>query len=301
MKVLIFDIGGTALKYTVMSNGKMEFEPKYISTRDKDKDFVIKEIKRIYGEFENDIAGIAVSTPGAILENGYVNGLTAIPGWTYFSLADEFKSIGITKPWTAINDGNAALYAEYAANKSFKNVANLAIGTGMGGGIIVNGQLIIGKDGFGAEMGYLMSAPFAHDKDDIRSFVCGSETSGFLSLENKYEEATGTRLSGKEIFEKYDEGNDEVANKLVTNFYGGISNIIWTLVFTLNLDIVYISGGITNRKEAINEIKDSFLSLLDKKNFPIKDVVEIKEAKYKQEAGIIGAYEYFIDSTKGNK
>lgn len=301
MKVLTLDIGGTALKYTIMIDGKMEFEPKYISTRDKDKDFVIEEIKKLHDEFENEIEGIAISTPGAVLENGYVNGLTAIPGWTYFSLSDEFKTAGINKPWTAINDGNAALYAEYSANKDFKNVANLAIGTGMGGGIIVNGKLIIGKDGFGAEMGYLMSAPFAHDKDDIRSFVCGSETSGFLSLENKYEEATGTRLSGKDIFAKYDEGNDETANTLVKNFYGGISNIVWTLVFTLNLDIVYISGGITNRKEAIGEINESWQSLLENKNFPVKDVVQIKEAKYKQEAGIIGAYEYFRDSAKGTK
>lgn len=293
MKILSLDIGGTAIKYGIFQNGKMITDLMTAATKGGDKESTMLIIDDILKKHGKEVDGLAISTPGSVTAEGYLNGVTAIKGWDHFYVKEEIEKLGFDKHISVINDGNAATVAEFDAKSNEKNIATIAIGSGMGAGIVIDGKIVVGKDGFGGEIGYTSSLPFMWDKDNPMSFESGSGASGFYMLMQRYEEETGESKTGKEIFDLYD-AKDTVAIKLINNFYMGIAIIIWNLVFTLNLDAVYIAGGLSQRKQSINEINETFDKLLNFRNVKEKNIIAIKKAKYAHESGLIGAYKHHI-------
>ena len=289
--ILTIDIGGTFIKYAFFKDGNMLSELMMVETDSASKKNTLDMIISIYKEKENEIEGLAISTPGSVTEDGYLNGYTAIKGWDNFNIVEELKGIGIKKPITVINDGNAAVLAEFKPEEGDRNVAAIAIGSGMGAGIIVNGELVVGKDGFGGELGYMSSIPVKWG-ETLMSFESGSGSSGFHSMQRKFKDLTGKELSGKEIFDLFDK-KDKDAKKLIDEFYFGIAITLWNLTFSLNLEKIYISGGLTKREKAIDEIRRYFQELLDFRGIKVKNIVKIEKAKNGYKSGLVGAYKKF--------
>ncbi len=162
------DIGGTKISYAVIdNNGEIKNEVKKISTP-KTKDEIYNALKNIIAEFEDNIDFVAIATAGAVNnENTGVIGSTA-------NLPSGYKDIDFSTLSKKIvfieNDANCAAWAEYkiGASKGMKNSVMLTLGTGVGGGIIVNGKLLKGKSGAAGEMHFIMS------RKNERHCTCGS-------------------------------------------------------------------------------------------------------------------------------
>ncbi|MCG3418271.1 ROK family protein [Oceanobacillus jordanicus] len=139
-KYIAFDIGGTFLKYAVVGADSTILEHTKVKTP-KTLDGLLKVI-HTFAALHKDVQGIAVSLPGAVSNEGIVYGSSAIP-FIHGPNIKQLIASGTSLPVYIENDANCAGYAEVwaGAAKGKKDVLVMAIGTGVGGAIIKNGEV----------------------------------------------------------------------------------------------------------------------------------------------------------------
>ena len=167
-KALAFDIGGTKIYSSIIDEtGKIVSEIDKFHTP-KSIQGILDILKGQIAKFENEVDVIAISTAGAVNnENTSVNGSTGNLVSGYASI--NFQELSKKRVFLE-NDANAAAWAEYkiGASKNTKVSVMLTLGTGVGGGIIINNQLLKGKSGAAGEMHFKMYP------DKRRKCTCGS-------------------------------------------------------------------------------------------------------------------------------
>lgn len=241
-RALGIDIGGTKISYALINNrGEIKSEVKKIETP-KSAMKIMLTLKTIICEFEKEIEFIAIATAGAVnKENSAVIGSTA-------NLPDGYKDIDFQalsdKKVFIENDANCAAWAEYriGASYGYKNSIMLTLGTGVGGGIIIDGKLLKGKSGAAGEMHFMMS------RKKERSCTCGA-----YDCFEAYASGNGLRLTGAEIFEDssittYDiieraKNNDEKALLALKTWQNDIALGIIGLNNIFDTDCFVLSGS----------------------------------------------------------
>ena len=167
-KALAFDIGGTKIYSSIIDEtGKIVSEIDKFHTP-KSIQGILDILKGQIAKFENEVDVIAISTAGAVNnENTAVNGSTGNLVSGYSSI--NFQELSKKRVFLE-NDANAAAWAEYkiGASKDTKVSVMLTLGTGVGGGIIINNRLLKGKSGAAGEMHFKMYP------DKRRKCTCGS-------------------------------------------------------------------------------------------------------------------------------
>ena len=167
-KALAFDIGGTKIYSTVIDEtGKIVSEIDKFSTP-KSLDEIKTLIKTQIAKYESQVDVIAIATAGAVNnENTKVLGSTGNLVEGYYTI--DFQSLSNKKVFVE-NDANSAAWAEYkiGASKGSSVSVMLTLGTGVGGGIIINDKLLKGKSGAAGEMHFKMYS------DKRRKCTCGS-------------------------------------------------------------------------------------------------------------------------------
>ena len=167
-KALAFDIGGTKIYSTVVDEtGKVVAEIDKFSTP-KTLDEIKSLLKTQIAKYENEVDVVAIATAGAVNnENTRVLGSTGNLVEGYYTI--DFQALSNKKVFVE-NDANAAAWAEYkiGASKGSSVSVMLTLGTGVGGGIIINDKLLKGKSGAAGEMHFKMYS------DKRRKCTCGS-------------------------------------------------------------------------------------------------------------------------------
>ena len=158
------DVGGTTVKLAFLDeNGTMR-DKWEIPTRTEDKGKnILPDIAasvKEYIEKENltneQIIGIGIGVPGPVNDAGVVNHCINL-GWGVFNIADELTSL-TGFPVKAGNDANVAALGEFwkGGGMGCNNVVFITLGTGVGGGIVIEGNLLHGAHGSGAELGHMV-------------------------------------------------------------------------------------------------------------------------------------------------
>ncbi len=183
------DIGGTAVKTGLFSaEGELLKKWDFVTKRTGDgkdilKDtahFVLKQTRELKLNRE-ELAGIGVGVPGPVRENGEVLELPNL-GLGHFNIEEELT--GLTGlPVKAGNDANVAALGELwqGSGQGYKNMVLVTLGTGVGGGIILNGTVLAGSNGAAGEIGHIL----VREDESIR---CGCGKAGCLE---QYASATG--------------------------------------------------------------------------------------------------------------
>lgn len=284
---ICIDIGGTAIKYGVVQSGEI---PKIIrtdscktpenGTKILQKVFdIIEALKRNCGQTEAvciSSAGIVNSEEGCILEAND----DLIPGYTGTKIADRVKEkFGI--PCFVENDVNCAAMAEYYAGaaKGYHSMLMLTIGTGIGGAFIAGGKLLKGHTYSACEVGYMNM--------EEGTFEEIAATSALVARTAKRLHKTADEISGKWIFEQAQDGNEvciEEIDRMCDILAKGISNIC----YVLNPEIVLLGGGISAQTDWL---KPRIEMGMEKYLIPvIRKKTKLDFAKFKNQAGMIGAY-----------
>lgn len=284
---ICIDIGGTAIKYGVVQSGEI---PEIIQTdscktpengtKILRKVFdIIEGLKRNCGQTEAvciSSAGIVNSEEGCILEAND----DLIPGYTGTKIADRVKEkFGI--PCFVENDVNCAAMAEYYAGaaKGYHSMLMLTIGTGIGGAFIVGGKLLKGHTYSACEVGYMNM--------EEGTFEEIAATSALVARTAKRLHKTADAISGKWIFEQAQDGNEvciEEIDRMCDILAKGISNIC----YVLNPEIVLLGGGISAQTDWL---KPRIEMGMEKYLIPvIRKKTKLDFAKFKNQAGMIGAY-----------
>src|SRR5215203_6096293 len=265
------DLGGTGTKFGIVDrNGNILFSGEISTRGHKDVEAFIDELhKALYPLIEKAggtgrIKGNGLGAPNGNFYSGTIEYAPNLPWKGIIPLAkmteDKFKL-----PVILTNDANAAAVGEmmYGAAKGMKDFIMITLGTGVGSGIVANGQLILGHDGFAGELGHTIVIP------DGRIHG-GTGKKG--SLES-YASATGLRLTAIEFLEKnkkqsrlrklpadlldskavYDAAieGDELA-KEIFNYTGKILGIsLANAIMTTSPEAIILFGGLTKAGDFI--------------------------------------------------
>ena len=247
----------------------------------------------------NDVAGVGLGVPGPVANGRIVKFWANFPWPVNVDLAAEFeKHLGV--PVKVDNDVNVITLGEMwkGGGRGYKNVLGLAIGTGIGGGVVVNGKLVSGKNGAGGEVGHIKV------ERDGKLCGCGQEgcweayaSATGLVREAKsrltvnknnllYERTKDREVEAKDIFDAARDG-DEFSLNLVDYEAEFIALGIGNLLNVLDTDVVVVGGGIALAGDIlfdkINEKlrKYAMLSTLEG--------LKIVPAELGNDAGIYGA------------
>jgi len=299
MYYICIDIGGTSIKYGVLSEKGEIFIDGTVSAKVTEKEnFILSDVKKlvrnILDEYRNyEIKGICVSTAGVVNpEKGEIAyaGPT-IPKYTGTKIKEELeKEFSIS--CEVENDVNCAGLGEYwkGAGKGSKSMVCLTIGTGIGGSVILDGKLLNGIGYTAGEIGYM---------DVNGSYIQNIASSKYLvekvQKEKVEKEGITDAITGVDIFELAKKG-DEICiagiNEIISNLAVGVRNII----YLLNPEVIVIGGGITAQKEYLEEkirkeVNDGMISDMFRKT-------RIELAQQGNQAGLLGALYNFLNKNK---
>ena len=293
VKLGIFDVDGVLLKKWEIPTRKEE-QGKYVLD---DIAASIRETLKDENISMEDVVGVGIDVPGPVKKNGYVEVCVNL-GWRDIYPAKELSARLDGIPAECGNDANAAALGEMwkGGGKGHKNVIMITLGTGVGGGIIVDGKCLVGAHGAGGEIGHLCV-------NYQETETCGCGKKGCLE---QYASATGiTRLanmrlakdekpstlrnvaemSAKEVFDAVKAG-DEVAIEIATEFGKYLGHALANLAAACDPAVIVIGGGVSKAGEVLLDyIKGPFKEMAF---FADKDT-EFALAELANDAGICGA------------
>lgn len=245
---------------------------------------------------QDDLVGIGVGAPGAVDRNGMLVGGAVNLGWKPFHIPKALSAY-IDVPVKAVNDANAAAFGEMwqGGGKGCANMVAVTLGTGVGGGIIVNGNILTGASGGGGEIGHI------HINDE-ETESCGCKKKGCLE---QYASATGIvrlakrrlekddtpsilredTISAKTVFDAVKTG-DRVATEIAEQFGEYLGKGLANVANIVNPEIFVIGGGVSKAGEILFQFVEP---VFQKYVFPACRNAEFALAKLGNDAGIYGA------------
>lgn len=307
MYAIGIDIGGMSIKAGLVKDGKIISSNRKVTapTAEQSLDNLVLQIKELLTENslnEKDIAGIGIGCPGLISsEEGIVDHNSNMK-WENFHLVDLLKKSFDVKIKLS-NDANVAALGEtiYGSASNYKNAIMLTLGTGVGGGIIIENKIYEGGFSKGAELGHMVIV-----KDGEK---CGCGRRGCLEA---YASATGLirmtkaamqndrassmwdfvggdieKVGGRTAFECAKQ-NDKSATKVVNDFVSFLAEGIMNLANVFRPEVFIIGGGVSAQgKYLTDKLKD----YCEKFNYGYTNApkFEIIPAALGNDAGIIGA------------
>lgn len=287
---IVFDIGGTSIKYSIMNKEGVFIESSSINTPIQGNSKTQEELVNIINTYKKkyDLKGVALSVPGGIDDDGYIHFMGQVKDLEDIYLNEYIKEhTGLDSAYD--NDVNCVAMAEkYMGNAvNNKNFVCITIGTGIGGGVFINDKLYRGYRGMAGEFGMNI---LEHRKEELSNinFRTFSRLSSTYNLIDRVNKLKGTNYDGIKVFEELEKGDLEIKNE-VENFYFSLAVGIYNIVYSFAPEKILIGGGISYRDDLIEKIKEN-LSLLNK---DVLDMVEIDVCKFRNESGKIGAlYKY---------
>lgn len=274
MKDICFgvDVGGTTVKIGLFHiDGKLldSFE---IPTRKEEKGkYVISDIaKALEKELEDKdiskdcVAGVGIGVPGPVLDDGTVNICVNI-GWGVINVADELGSL-IHLPVKVGNDATVAALGEIwqGGGKGYDSLALFTLGTGVGGGIIINGKPVNGSHGAGGEVGHIPVV-----MDETETCTCGKKgcleqaasATGIVRQAKKILEQSQKpsalrkydKLTAKDIFDEAKAG-DELAQEAVEILGRYLGIAMAHVAGVVDPEVFVIGGGVSKAGQYLIDV-----------------------------------------------
>ncbi|WP_394913819.1 ROK family glucokinase [uncultured Robinsoniella sp.] len=244
---------------------------------------------------KEEIAGVGIGVPGPVNEEGDI--LCAVNlHWGYVKLVEEMEKL-IGLPVKAGNDANVAALGEMwkGGGAGYHNVVMVTLGTGVGGGIIINGQIVTGSHGAGGEIGHV------HVEDSMEEACnCGNKgcleqvasATGIVRLANARLAADAEpsvlregEVSAKSVFDAVKAG-DKVAMEIAESFGKYLGSALSVIAGVVDPEVFVIGGGVSKAGDILLEYI--------RKNYRTYAFSACKEAVFAlaelgNDAGIFGA------------
>lgn len=295
------DVGGTTVKIGLFS-GDGKLEEKYEIATDKSDQgaHIIEHIaakldeiiaKESYGIL--DCMGVGIGLPGPV-DRGMILGCVNL-GWGIFSIVEEFSKAFHNVPVYAGNDANIAALGEYVAGagKGMKNMIMVTLGTGVGGGIIIDGRILEGANGGAGEIGHIPVNPQEQDTCGCGKKGCLEQyasATGIVRIAEKLRKENGNTAlpagcTAKQVFDYAKEG-DELAMQAVEELGRYLGLALASCACVLNPEGIVIGGGVSRAGKILLDVTEkNFQTYVFK---PCRNV-KFSLAELGNDAGIYGA------------
>ena len=299
VKIAYFDTNGTMLSKweipTVTTGGGQQILPD-----------IAASIKNYMEENRvecSSIVGIGIGVPGPVDGKGVVNKCVNL-GWGVFNIADTLSEL-TGFPVKAGNDANVAALGEYwkGGGQGCENMVFATLGTGVGGGIVIEGHLLHGAHGAGGEIGHLVL-----NRDETEQCGCGKRgcveqycsATGIVRMAYKHLASTDAfsslrileSISCKDIFDAGKAG-DQVALAILDKYYALLGEFLADLCCVVNPEAVVLGGGVSKAGQVLLDgTKPYFL----KNVFHAASDVRFALASLGNDAGAYGAFKLALDA-----
>lgn len=295
MNYLSIDVGGTFIKYGLIDHSGNFIKKWKLPSTKNIIDFKA-QIKNQIQKLEPQIKGIAMSCPGKI---NSIQGLIETGGsLTYLANFEIKKWINTFTllSFAIINDGKAAVLAEWWIGelKGVENAAAIVLGTGVGGGLILDNQLYQGPHFQAGELSFLIHSI---DENNIPiSFGMRGSAVNFINTSAKMLHLSQNDFEG--VFEAITLGANEPLNTHFNQYCRDIAQLVINLQSTLDLEKVVIGGGISEQDILLQRIIVHYHELRSKVLWLPEtfEIIEIKACAYRNSANLLGAlYQLFLE------
>lgn len=265
------DVGGTTCKIGLFEMSGQIVEKWEIKTNtdnagalilDDVADAVLSKMEE-RGISRDDVRGIGLGVPGAVDEEGVVHKCVNL-GWDVVSVAEDLSAK--TGMYVKVaNDANVAALGEMwqGGGEGCKDMVMVTLGTGVGGGIIINGKIVAGAHGAGGEIGHMVV-----NEDEEDACGCGlhgcleqyASATGIVRMAKK-KMATDTRetmlssfieLTAKDIFDSAKQ-HDEVAKELVDMLCRVLGKALASIAAVVDPEVFVIGGGVSRAGVILTE------------------------------------------------
>ena len=295
MYKLVFDLGGTFIKYALMSDTCEFVEKGKVKTPEYEVNKVLATLKDVIDRYADRINGIAISLPGMMdSDTGFMYTGGSFECFNNVNFFDLMKSI-TNLPVSIENDGKAAALAEvWQGNLSDVNDGIVAIlGTGIGGALIKDKKVHKGKHFSAGEFSFLM----VNDVFDFKSaFAMKCSVPGLVHrVEVQLGMDTGT-LDGIKLFELIEEGN-EVAVSAFEEYTKTLAIQLYNLQMIFDPEKILLGGGVSQQprvQESVQRHLDAFYNSLPM-NPPR---VNLGVCKFFNDSNLIGALYHHLQQYK---
>ncbi|MBR1646462.1 MAG: ROK family protein [Selenomonadaceae bacterium] len=292
-KILTIDVGGTFIKFAVMSGTrtfKITTQDK-IPTPKKNHEEFLNALVGIFNNFD-DVEGIAVSMPGLIdTDKGVCISSGALEFSNGHCVAEELQNI-CSVPVTVENDANCAALAEVKSGSltDVNNAFVLVFGTAVGGAFICNKELYRGSHFCAGEVSYTLKSSLSV-MSEKNFYTNDISASAFQKSCAKILGMPTEQVTGEMIFDLIDENDDEMLDALY-KFAHCVAVKIFNLQMLFDPERFALGGGISSRQSFIDAVNDKIDELSE--NAPeFLPRPQVVACKYHNDANLFGAlYRY---------
>lgn len=309
MYTIGIDIGGITIKIGLVDqNGKI-IDKNRSQTADTPKKCILNMVNQINELLlknnltVKDILGIGVGCPGSVFsDSGIVDVLTNVKGWVNINLRKELQK-HFDLPIKIGNDANVATLAEvkYGSAKNVQNAVMFTLGTGVGGGMVVDGKLVEGGFSHGAELGHVTLVLNGLQctcgrKGCVERYVSATalieQTKAQMLIDKDskmWQEVNGDieKVNGLTAFTCELKG-DKSAKIVVDNYISYLSESILNMLNIFRPEVFIIGGGVSGQGENLRCRVQEYLEKYSY-GYPNAPKTEIVIATLGNDAGIIGA------------
>lgn len=295
VKIAFFDKGGKMLSKweipTVTENGGAQILPDIAAS--------VLNYLQAQGIAKTEVLGIGIGVPGPVDKDGIVPACDNL-GWGRTDVAQQLQNLtGLSVK--AGNDANMAALGECWKGSGCENMVLITLGTGVGGGIVLDGKPLCGKNGAAGEIGHMVL-----NRDEERVCGCGKRgcaeqycsATGIVRLAQEYLEKNAeasvlrdTPLTCKAVFDAAGEG-DAAAQAILEQVYRLLAELIANVCIVLNPEKVVIGGGVSRAGQPLLEgIRRHFGRFI----YHASTGVEFTLAALGNDAGAYGAFKLLLD------
>ena len=304
------DLGGTSVKLGLFTvTGELLDKWEIVTRTDNGGEDILPDIaaslKAKMAEKNisvGEVKGVGLGVPGAVLEDRYVKPCVNLNGWGGDVAGQLSDLCGF--PVKAANDANVAALGEMwkGGGQGYENVVFVTLGTGVGGGIVLNGKLMSGVHGAAGEIGHLKVRAYEMD-------ACGCGKHGCLE---QYASATGIvreanrrliglstpsalreleKVTAKDVFDCAKAG-DALALDVVKLFGDMLGRALANVSCVCDPDVFVIGGGVSAAGQIIlDAVQEAFIRYA----FPAAEETRFELATLGNDAGICGAARLMLD------
>ena len=305
------DLGGTTVKIAYFDENGTMLHKWEIPTNTENKGAqILPDIAAAIRDYlnTNNIApsslfGIGIGVPGPVDGDGVVAGCDNL-GWDSFNVSQRLQEL-TNLPVVAGNDATVAALGECwkGSGKGYKNMLLVTLGTGVGGGIVVDGKVILGAHGAAGEIGHMVL-----NRNETATCGCGKRgcaeqycsATGIVRLAKNYLAENDTpsclrgieMLTAKDIFDSAKDG-DAAAAAILEQVYAYMGEFIANVCIVLNPEAVVIGGGVSKAGQVLLDgLKRHFVRYI----YHASTKVTFALASLGNDAGAYGAVKLILDT-----
>lgn len=306
MKFLAMDFGGTFVKYCLMDeDANMSENGQYPAPLSSEEEWVDSTVT-LYEKYKGQVDGVAISLPGVVdCESGYLYSAGAYTGTMKNKNVYDLLKDKIDVPVSIENDAKSAILAEAwkGSLDGVKTGCACIVGSGLGGGIIMDGKLQKGEHFAAGEISGLIVEAGNYSLEGCAAFAAGAsallmnvakaknmpvsdfEVSGFMA---EQDDTNKKKIGGREVIQWVEDG-DEVTKSVYDKWIQNLVMVLFNMKMMIDPEKIVIGGGISRNPKFMTDVQnewDKSNSFTDMFGMPH---TKIEPCKFTSDANLVGA------------